>query len=81
MKMENALGLLKDLKREGYALTCCSLPLSDLTLELQSEDEVRGSRAARALRHSLLILARRGESIPPCTDTRQSKGCMHSCEE
>ncbi|CAM9458371.1 unnamed protein product [Discosporangium mesarthrocarpum] len=40
VKMEGALGLLKELKRDGYALTCCSYPRSDLTLQLQDEDEV-----------------------------------------
>lgn len=32
--------MLKDLKREGYALTCCAYPKSDLVIELQDEDEV-----------------------------------------
>ncbi|CAM9162850.1 unnamed protein product [Choristocarpus tenellus] len=40
VKMEGALGLLKDMKKRGYALTCCAYPKSDLTLELQDEDEV-----------------------------------------
>lgn len=39
-KMEGALGLLKDLRQEGWILSCCTLPKSDLTLELQDEDEV-----------------------------------------
>lgn len=38
---DGALGLLKDLKLEGYALMCCSYPNSDLVVELQDEDEVR----------------------------------------
>lgn len=40
MKHDGALGLLKDLKQEGYALMCCSYPKSDLVVELQDEDEV-----------------------------------------
>lgn len=40
VKQEAALGLLKRLKQEGYALTCCSYPKSDLVLELQEEDDV-----------------------------------------
>ena len=40
MKSEGALGLVKDLRQEGYTLTCCSYPISDLVLELQEEDEV-----------------------------------------
>lgn len=39
MKPEGALGLLKELKQEGYALTCCSYAKSDLVMELQEEDE------------------------------------------
>lgn len=38
--MDSPLGLLKNLKQEGYVLTCCSLPESDLICELQDEDEV-----------------------------------------
>lgn len=41
VKPEGALGLLKDLRQEGYILTCCSYPKSDLVLEVQDEDEVR----------------------------------------
>lgn len=40
VKQEGALGLLKDLKRDGYALTCCSYPKSDLVMQLQEEDDV-----------------------------------------
>lgn len=40
VKQEGALGLLKNLKRDGYALTCCSYPKSDLVLQLQEEDDV-----------------------------------------
>lgn len=41
VKQEGALGLLKALKQEGYALSCCSYPKSDLVVELQDEDDVR----------------------------------------
>ncbi|TFJ80987.1 hypothetical protein NSK_007630 [Nannochloropsis salina CCMP1776] len=40
VKMEAALGLLRDMKNKGYALSCCSLPRSDIVCELQDEDEV-----------------------------------------
>eukprot|EP01041_Mallomonas_annulata_P009013 gene9013-18667_t len=40
LKMEGPLGLLKEFRDKGYALTCCALPRSDLVLELQDEDEV-----------------------------------------
>lgn len=40
VKQEGALGLLKNLKQDGYALTCCSYPKSDLVLQLQEEDDV-----------------------------------------
>jgi ferredoxin len=40
VKMESALGIAKELKEEGYALTCCSYPRSDLVLSLINEDEV-----------------------------------------
>ena len=40
VKMDAPLGLLKDFRDQGYALTCCSYPRSDLTLELQDEDEM-----------------------------------------
>lgn len=40
-EMDNPLGLLKDLRKEGYILTCCSYPKTDeLVLEVQTEDEV-----------------------------------------
>jgi ferredoxin len=40
VQLEGGLGLLKDLKREGYTLLCCSYATSDLTVQLQDEDEV-----------------------------------------
>lgn len=51
VKPEGALGLLKELKEEGYALTCCSYPKSDLVLEVQAEDEV-SSRGVSHLQRS-----------------------------
>jgi ferredoxin len=39
-KMDTPLGLLKDMRNKGYALSCCSYPRSDLVCELQSEDEM-----------------------------------------
>lgn len=39
VKMDAPLGLLKEFRQQNYALTCCSLPKSDLVLELQDEDE------------------------------------------
>jgi ferredoxin len=39
VKMDAPLGLLKDLRKEGYALSCAAYPRSDLILQLQSEDE------------------------------------------
>jgi len=35
-----ALGVSRDLREEGYALMCVSLPLSDLELETIPEDEI-----------------------------------------
>lgn len=40
VKAEGALGLLKELRQQGYALTCCSYPKSDLVVQLQEEDDV-----------------------------------------
>jgi ferredoxin len=40
VKMDVPLGLLKDMRDEGYILTCCSYPLTDCVLEVQTEDEV-----------------------------------------
>ncbi|KAG5189812.1 ferredoxin [Tribonema minus] len=40
VKMEGGLGLLKDLRRDGWTLTCCSYATTDVTLQLQDEDEV-----------------------------------------
>lgn len=40
VKMDAPLGLLKDMRKEGYALTCCSLPRADIVCELQDEDEM-----------------------------------------
>ena len=39
LKMDAPLGLLKEFRDQGYALTCCAFPRSDLVLELQNEDE------------------------------------------
>jgi ferredoxin len=38
--MDNPLGLLKEMREEGYVLTCSSCPRSDVVLQLQDEDEV-----------------------------------------
>jgi ferredoxin len=35
-----AMGLSRDLQRQGYALLCVSYPRSDLEVETQDEDEV-----------------------------------------
>jgi len=40
MKMDPQLGLLKEMKKQGYGLLCCSYPRSDLVVEVQKEDEV-----------------------------------------
>jgi len=40
VKMDAPLGLLKELREDGYALTCCSYPKSDITCSLLNEDEV-----------------------------------------
>ena len=40
VKMDAPLGLLKDFREDGYALTCCSLPRSDIVCVLQDEDEM-----------------------------------------
>ena len=40
VKMDAPLGLLKDFRDNGYALTCCSLPRSDIVCEVQDEDEM-----------------------------------------
>ena len=40
VKMEAALGLLREMRKQNYALTCCSLPRSDIVCEMQDEDEV-----------------------------------------
>jgi len=37
---EEALGLMKDLREQGYALLCVSYPESDLVATLQDADEV-----------------------------------------
>ena len=39
VKQDAPLGLLKELRNQGYALSCCSYPRSDIVCELQSEDE------------------------------------------
>jgi ferredoxin len=38
-KMDAPLGLLKELRNEGYILTCSAYPRSDMVIELQDEDE------------------------------------------
>jgi ferredoxin len=38
--MDNPLGLLREMRQEGYVLTCSSCPRSDVVLRLQDEDEV-----------------------------------------
>ncbi|CAM9870534.1 unnamed protein product [Chrysoparadoxa australica] len=40
VKRESGLGLLKDMRKKGYTLMCCTYPRSDLVIELQDEDEV-----------------------------------------
>lgn len=40
VKLDSALGLLKDMREEGYSLSCCSFPRSDIVCELQREDEM-----------------------------------------
>lgn len=40
VKQDEALGLLKELRSEGYALLCVSYPKSDITCVLQDPDEV-----------------------------------------
>ena len=40
VKMDTPLGLLKELRDDGYALTCCSYPKSDIDCSLLNEDEV-----------------------------------------
>lgn len=40
VKMDAPLGLLRDLRNEGYALSCCAYPRSDVVCELQDEDEM-----------------------------------------
>lgn len=37
---EEALGLLQEMREEGYALLCVSFPESDIECELQEKDEV-----------------------------------------
>ena len=39
VKMDTPLGLLKDMRDEGYFLTCCAYPKSDIVCELQDEGE------------------------------------------
>jgi ferredoxin len=39
-KMDTPLGLLKEMRQQGNALSCCAYPLSDIVCELQSEDEM-----------------------------------------
>ena len=40
LRQGQALGVSKELKREGYALMCVSYPESDVVLELVEEDEI-----------------------------------------
>lgn len=40
VKQDEALGLLKELRSEGYALLCVSYPKSDINCVLQDPDEV-----------------------------------------
>ncbi len=40
VESDTPLGLLKEFRKEGYALSCCSYPRSDMVCELQTEDEV-----------------------------------------
>ena len=35
VRMEGGLGLLRDMKKQGVALSCCSYPRSDIVAELQ----------------------------------------------
>ncbi|KAJ1428517.1 2Fe-2S ferredoxin-type domain-containing protein [Ochromonadaceae sp. CCMP2298] len=39
-KMDQPLGLLKEMRNDGYILTCVSMPRSDMVIELQDEDEM-----------------------------------------
>lgn len=39
-KMDAPLGLLKELREEGYTLTCCTYPKSDMVLEMLEEDQI-----------------------------------------
>jgi ferredoxin len=38
VKLDAPLGLLKDMRDQGYALTCCAYPRSNIVCELQDED-------------------------------------------
>lgn len=40
VNQREALGLLKEMRQQGYALLCVSYPLSDIECVLQDEDEV-----------------------------------------
>ena len=40
VKMDAPLGLLKELRGQNYGLLCCSMPRSDIVVELQDEDEM-----------------------------------------
>mmetsp|Transcript_18506 Transcript_18506/g.24450 ORF Transcript_18506/g.24450 Transcript_18506/m.24450 type:complete len:211 (+) Transcript_18506:88-720(+) len=39
-KQDTQLGLMKELRKKGYALLCCAYPRSDMVVEVQKEDEV-----------------------------------------
>lgn len=40
VKMDSPLGLLRELRDQNYALSCCAYPRSDIECELQDEDEM-----------------------------------------
>lgn len=40
IKLESALGISKKFRQDGYALSCCAYPLTDVVCELQDEDEL-----------------------------------------
>jgi ferredoxin len=41
--MDTPLGLLKEMQKKGYALSCCSYPRSDIVCSIQDEDGVGNS--------------------------------------
>lgn len=40
IQQDEALGLVRQMRKKGYALLCVSYPRSDVVCELQDEDEV-----------------------------------------